>query len=189
MRLGLVLVALAAALAVVVPAGPASAHASLVGTDPVDGAVLPQAPDQVVFTFNETVRLTGQPITVYDADGRQVDSTATASGSEVTVVPEEELTDGTYVVGWFVLSADGHPVSGSLTFSVGERSDVVVTPPPPPESSQAVVADRGRAPRADVPGTVAGGRARVLRGPGPSARLRRSAGPGPGPAGGAGRRR
>jgi copper transport protein len=142
-RRGLVLVVLAAALAVVLPATPAAAHASLVDTDPVDGAVLPRAPEQVLFTFNETVRLTGQPITVYDADGRQIDSTATASGPEVTVVPEEELTDGTYVVGWFVLSADGHPVSGSLTFSVGERSDVVAAPPPPPESSQAVVAAAG----------------------------------------------
>jgi copper transport protein len=142
-RRGLVLVALVAVLAVVLPAGPAAAHASLIRSDPVDGTVLPQAPDQVVFTFNETVRLTGQPIAVYDADGRQIDSAATASGSEVTVVPEEELTDGTYVVGWFVLSADGHPVSGSLTFSVGERSDVVVAPPPPPESSQAVVATAG----------------------------------------------
>ena len=143
MRRRLVLVALAAVLAVVLPAWPAAAHASLVGTDPVDGAVLPQAPDEVVFTFNETVRLTGQAITVYDADGRRIDSTATASGAEVTVVPDAELTDGTYVVGWFVLSADGHPVSGSLTFSVGERSDVVIAPPPPPESSQAVVATAG----------------------------------------------
>ena len=80
---------------------------------------------------------------MYDADGQRVDSTATASGPEVTVVPGGELADGTYVVGWFVLSADGHPVSGSLTFSVGERSDVVVAPPPPPESSQAVVATAG----------------------------------------------
>ncbi|MGH3334901.1 MAG: copper resistance protein CopC, partial [Nocardioides sp.] len=142
-RRGLVLVALAAALAVVLPAAPAAAHASLVDTDPVDGAVLPQAPDRVVFTFNETVRLTGQPITMYDADGQRLDSTATASGAEVTLVPGEELTDGTYVVGWFVLSADGHPVSGSLTFSVGDRSDVVAAPPPPPESSQAVVAAAG----------------------------------------------
>jgi copper transport protein len=134
---------LAAVLTVVLPAAPAAAHASLIDTDPVDGAVLPQAPDQVVFTFNETVRLTGQPITVYDADGQRVDSTATASGPEVTVVPREELTDGTYVVGWFVLSADGHPVSGSLTFSVGERSDVVAAPPAAPESSQAVLAASG----------------------------------------------
>jgi copper transport protein len=142
-RRGLVLVALAAALAVVLPAAPASAHASLIDTDPVDGAVLPQAPDQVVLTFNETVRLTSQEITVYDADGNRVDSTTTASGPEVTVVPGEEITDGTYIVGWFVLSADGHPVSGSLTFSVGQRSDVVAAPPPAPKSSQTVVAAAG----------------------------------------------
>ncbi len=39
------------------------------------------------------------------------------------------MARGTYVVGWFVVSADGHPISGSLTFSVGERSDDVADPP------------------------------------------------------------
>ena len=28
------------------------------------------------------------------------------------------LADGTYVVSWNVLSGDGHPISGALTFSV-----------------------------------------------------------------------
>jgi copper transport protein len=130
-------------LAVLLPAGPAVAHATLLETDPVDGAVLPQAPEEVVFTFNETVRLTSQKITVYDARGQLVDSSATASGAVVTVDPAEELSDGTYVVGWYVLSADGHPVSGSLTFSVGERSNEVFAPPPPAESSQAVVVAAG----------------------------------------------
>ncbi len=136
--------ALVAALAVLVPAAPASAHASLVSTDPADGSLLDEAPSEVVLTFNEPVRLTAQAITVYDATGQPVASDASASGTAVTVdLAEDALGRGTYVMGWFVVSADGHPVSGSLTFSVGERSDEVVDVPAGPESSRWVDAVLG----------------------------------------------
>ncbi len=141
---------LAAAVSVVLgfllaTAGPAAAHAQLISTDPTDGALLQQAPDQVTLTFNEPVRLTAQEITVYDADGQTLPSEAVSTGTEVTIdLPDaDELGRGTFVVGWFVLSADGHPISGSLTFSVGERSDEVAEPPPPPTSSGAVTAAQG----------------------------------------------
>ena len=135
------LVALVAALVVLAGAGPAAAHAELIGTDPVDGAVLPVAPDDVTLTFNEAVLLTDQRITVYDARADEVESVSTANGPEVVVsLPGPELVDGTYVVAWFVVSADGHPISGSFRFSVGEASAGVVPPPPAPSSSRPVVA-------------------------------------------------
>jgi len=137
--------ALVALLAVLAMASPASAHAELIASDPVDGSVLDEAPAAVTLTFNESVRLTAQEITVYDADGETVPSAATSSGTEVTVdLPDAaELDRGTYVVGWYVLSADGHPISGSLSFSVGERSDEVVEPPPAPSSSRGVTTVQG----------------------------------------------
>lgn len=140
-RLAAVLVAVVlCGLASLATAGPAAAHATLTSTDPVEGSVLPEAPASVTLTFNEAVRLTAQEIAVYDAGGQSVASTARASGGEVTVAIADPaaMADGTYVVGWYVVSADGHPVSGSLTFSVGERSADVVAPPAPPESSSVV---------------------------------------------------
>ena len=102
-------------------AAPASAHAELIDTDPAEGSVVETAPDTVTLTFNEPVRLTSQEIAVYDAAGDEVGSTAGASGTEVTVdlTGAADLADGTYVVSWNVLSGDGHPISGALTFSVG----------------------------------------------------------------------
>lgn len=139
-RLAALVVAALCGLAVLATAEPAAAHASLVSTDPVEGTVLPEAPEQVMLTFDEPVRLTGQQIAVYDASGGTVPADATATGTEVTVALTDPaaLADGTYVVGWYVVSADGHPVSGSLTFSIGERSAEVTTPPAAPESSRAV---------------------------------------------------
>lgn len=40
--------------------------------------------------------------------------------------PKNELPDklaqGTYMVSWRVVSADGHPISGAFTFSIGKPS-------------------------------------------------------------------
>jgi copper transport protein len=129
------------ALALVLLGGsPAAAHAELVETDPAEGAVVETAPEAVTLTFNEPVRLTSQEIAVYDAGGDPVASTAGATGAEVTVglTDAAGLEDGTYVVSWNVLSGDGHPISGALTFSVGAPSADVAAPPEP-ESSSAVV--------------------------------------------------
>ena len=54
---------------------PASAHASLVSTDPAEGAVVPESPDIVTFTFNEPVSLAGDSIQAYDASGSRSTST------------------------------------------------------------------------------------------------------------------
>lgn len=141
----LVVAGLLALAALLAGAGPAAAHAQLVGTDPVDGAVLDRAPVALTLSFNEPVRLTDRETTVYDAEGATVAAAARTSGSDVVVdLPDRAtMTDGTYVVAWFVLSTDGHPISGSLTFSVGERSDVVAEPPPAASSSSAVTAAQG----------------------------------------------
>ncbi|WP_210650424.1 copper resistance protein CopC [Nocardioides sp. SYSU D00065] len=132
--------ALVALALVLLGSAPASAHAELVETDPAEGAVVETAPDTVTLTFNETVRLTSQEIAVYDAQGRAVESSAGAHGTEVRVdLPGAAgLGDGTYVVSWNVLSSDGHPVSGALTFAVGAPS-ASVTPPPAPTTSSASV--------------------------------------------------
>ena len=134
-------VAVLVALAILfLGAWPASAHAELVGTDPEEGALLEAAPASVTLTFNEPVRLTSQEVAVYDAAGEPVDSSASSAGAEVTVAlpGAAELADGTYVVSWNVLSSDGHPISGALTFSVGAPSTTVSAPPEPETSSRVV---------------------------------------------------
>ena len=109
---------------------PASAHAELIDTDPDEGAVVETSPDTVTLTFNEPVLLTSQEIAVYDSDGDPVTSTARAVDAEVHVdlADAADLGEGTYVVSWNVLSTDGHPISGALTFSVGAPSASVTAP-------------------------------------------------------------
>lgn len=132
--------ALFALALVLLGAVPASAHAELVETDPAEGAVVETAPETITLTFNEPVRLTSQEIAVYDATGEPVASTAGANGTDVTVrlTDAATLADGTYVVSWNVLSGDGHPISGALTFSVGSPSASVAATPAPEQSSAVV---------------------------------------------------
>lgn len=118
-----------AAAVVVGLAPPAAAHAVLLGTDPAEGTVLPEAPEEVVLSFSEPVDAVPDGVRVYDAAGEPVESSATLSGTKLAVVLDESLGDGTLVVVWRVLSEDGHPVGGSLTFSIGSPSSEVVRPP------------------------------------------------------------
>ncbi len=144
MRSRLALAVLLGVLALLGTAAPAAAHAQLVATDPSDGALLDTAPSEVTLTFDEPVRLTAQEIAVYDAEGRTVASSARTAGLDVVVTLDDPAAmSGTFVIGWFVVSADGHPISGSLTYSVGERSDSVTDPPPPPTSSRFVTVTQG----------------------------------------------
>ncbi len=108
-------------------AAPASAHASLVSTDPAEGTVLPDSPESVELTFNENVSLAESSTVLYDARGAEVGTKARSVDAVVLVSPEQSLADGTYVLTYRVISEDGHPIAGSLRFSVGAPSDTVVT--------------------------------------------------------------
>jgi copper transport protein len=105
--------------------GPAQAHATLLGSDPAEGAVVATAPERITFTFNETIGAVPGGVHVFDAQGDPVTASASATGSKLEVALPEPVEDGTLIVVWRIVSDDGHPVSGSLRFSVGAPSATV----------------------------------------------------------------
>jgi copper transport protein len=115
---------------------PARAHANLVGTDPAEGAVLQTAPSRILFTFDEPVRGVPDGVQVFDPRGDVVAAGTTVTGTELAVDLAARLGNGTTVIAWRVVSEDGHPISGALTFSVGAPSTPGVATPP--SSSSAV---------------------------------------------------
>ena len=118
-----VLVALAAVL---LPAAPAAAHAVLESSTPKRGAELASAPESVEFRFNEPVELSFGSLRVFDAEGEEVqEGDPTHPGGEaerIAVAMEGQLPDGAYTATYRVVSADAHPVSGGIVFSVGEAA-------------------------------------------------------------------
>lgn len=119
-RVRLLLLALvAAALALLSVAGPAAAHDEIKSTSPKAGATVTTAPTSVVLTFGEDVVAVGTKVAVTTAGGVVVsDGDATVSGGTVTQ-PLQPLTEnGTYTVAYRIVSADGHPVSDTFTFTL-----------------------------------------------------------------------
>ncbi|MDT9695639.1 copper resistance protein CopC [Streptomyces sp. P17] len=125
----LLLLMLAAAGLLLAGAGPASAHATLSGSDPQQGAVVDQAPGRVSLTFSEGVALSDDSVRVLAPDGKRVDSgePSNVSGATVAVQLDSGLADGTYTVSYQVVSDDSHPISGGFTFSVGTPSATSVS--------------------------------------------------------------
>jgi len=113
-------------VALAVSAAPASAHAVLEEATPQDRSVLDEAPEQVALRFNEPVSLPTGGMRVFDADAERIDEGATdvADPETVAVSLPDDLPEGGYVVTWRVISADSHPVSGVLTFTVGDGPEV-----------------------------------------------------------------
>lgn len=132
------LAALVQALVLVAVAAPAAAHATLISTDPAEGEVLAEAPEVVTFTFDEPVSLTEEGIQAFDAAGDPVSAEASSADAVVRADLPDDLADGTYVVTYRLVSADGHPIAGSLTFSVGAPSESVVPPDVSPDPDRTV---------------------------------------------------
>jgi copper transport protein len=107
----------------------AFAHASLIDTMPADGAMLRDAPTDVTLHFNEPVA----PLVFKLAlpDGAIQTLTQTVAVTDGVKIALTGLTDikasGTYLLSWRVVSADGHPVGGALTYSIGVRSGMAAT--------------------------------------------------------------
>lgn len=100
-------------------AGTASAHDVITGSDPADGSTVPTAPTQVSVTFDETPSPQGAALTVVGPDGAHHEQGAVAVRDKVVSVPVGALPQaGQYEIGYRVVSSDGHPVSGSVTFSL-----------------------------------------------------------------------
>ena len=99
----------------------ASAHATLESSSPADGQSVLTSPSEIRITFSEAVTTISGALSVLNADGKTVDvgNTEVVGGRTLVAPISETLSDGTYVATYRVLSADGHPVSGSILFGVG----------------------------------------------------------------------
>jgi copper transport protein len=118
---------LAALLSIVCCASEVSAHASLVSVEPADGSVVVQAPRMVRLRFNEPVA--PAEIKLIDAEGRvREDAVVDARGDVIEISLPGNLPRGTELVSYRVISADGHPVGGSVVFSIGMPTGQVAAP-------------------------------------------------------------
>lgn len=116
---GLAVLALAVGL-IAVPAAPASAHEQLLSTTPTSGERLAAAPAEVTLEFSGEVLTLGAVVIVADAAGTDWAMDPEIDGRIVTVPLVDGMPDAGYEIRWRVVSADGHPISGLVPFTVGD---------------------------------------------------------------------
>jgi copper transport protein len=117
---------------------PALAHAEFRGSEPAQDSVLDALPGAVTLRFSEQV---GVLVLEWRLpDGSLQPAKGEAGADALAVQPPPDAGRGTYVLRWRVASADGHPVGGSLVFSIGEVSGAAPEAQSEPGSVPAVVA-------------------------------------------------
>ncbi|MDI6024075.1 copper resistance protein CopC [Leucobacter sp. UT-8R-CII-1-4] len=121
---------------------PAYAHDQVTNQTPAAGEHFDTSPDEVALTFTGEPLSVGAIIMVVDAEGESwEEGEPSFSGFTVTQQLKSPLPDGNYQVRWRIVSSDGHPISESFLFSVGDVSDALPIPEPASADSPVSAAD------------------------------------------------
>lgn len=105
------------------------AHADLASSSPTNGAILENAPTEVVLTF--TTPIDNQ---VFEIGALNVEKGSVATGEPSLNSSRDALTiglsdqiSGLITIPYSVISKDGHPIEGSISFTVKEKEVPPVT--------------------------------------------------------------
>ncbi len=143
----------------------ASSHSALTGVDPAEGSIITQG-TVITLTFNEELIEVGTELAVTDAAGVATPLVATRPAPTQVAVTMPELADGAASLAWRVVSADGHPIEGSLAY-VGAASAAPTPATPSPSPSSA--GDQSASASPATPSATASPQASALDGAAPSA--------------------
>jgi methionine-rich copper-binding protein CopC len=99
-------------------AGPASAHDAVESTSPAAGATVPTPPDAVTLTLSNHPLTLGTQLKVSDAAGTNwADGGVQIVDNVVSQKLRTGAPAGLFTVQWRVVSADGHPIEGTFSFT------------------------------------------------------------------------
>ncbi|GAA0134828.1 copper transporter YcnJ [Paenibacillus sp. YSY-4.3] len=103
-----------------------SAHAYVVASSPGENEVLEGAPASVSITFNEPIEKAFHSIQVTDPSGQQAANGESriddANSARLIADLKPDLPNGIYTVNYKVLSSDGHTVTGTFPFIIGDAA-------------------------------------------------------------------
>ena len=95
---------------------PAVAHSPLTATSPEDGAVLTEAPTQLLLTFSKQIRLTLVRVKINDDLSSDLNLSGHKTLTTYFELPLNNLGNGLYRVEWRGIAADGHVMRGTFNF-------------------------------------------------------------------------
>jgi copper transport protein len=108
---------------VVLAPSAAHAHGSLISSVPANKSVTAKSPSQVHLVFSEPIESSMSRLILVTAEGsRALTAIQDPRNVNALVAGLDSLGDGNYELRWQILSADGHAVSGTIQFGVGDTS-------------------------------------------------------------------
>lgn len=99
---------------------PVQAHSQLISSSPADGATVAALPETASLTFNEEVNPNFAQLIAVGRSGKPVSLQPSTTGAVVSTALPRDLGDGKIVLRYKVVSKDGHPIGGEISFTVGE---------------------------------------------------------------------
>lgn len=113
------------------------AHASLISSEPAQGAVLSTPPTLVQLHFDEPVAPLLLKLVHPDGDLTEL-PLPEAHGETLHIALPTVAVNGRYALSWRVVSADGHPIGATLAFAVGQATTAAQPTAAPPNRARTV---------------------------------------------------
>jgi methionine-rich copper-binding protein CopC len=119
----------------------AQAHSALKSSNPANQEVVEAIPSDISLTFNEDlISIEGESVntlTLKGADGTSYELLPPTIGGAVlsAQVADGEYPAGDYLLSYRAVSADGHPITGEITFSTKSSTMVESAPATPVTTS------------------------------------------------------
>jgi len=104
------------------------AHAYMLRSDPADGSILKEPPEEIRIWFDEPISDRFSSVQLFDVDSQPIEVVGIQrdlSDPTLLVISVPELETGVYSILWKILSeVDGHYNQGLLVFGVGEEANL-----------------------------------------------------------------
>ncbi|MHA7190167.1 copper resistance CopC family protein [Arthrobacter sp. MDT2-16] len=108
------------------PAGAATAHDELTGTNPAEGATVEVLPPALELNFSNVPSGIGAQVQVLDESGTDwADGPVEIVDRTATQPLRPGAPAGGYTVNWRVVSSDSHPIEGTFAFRTQQGSTTV----------------------------------------------------------------
>ncbi len=147
---GVVIAIIALVLMLLAP-GAAMAHDGLGDSSPGDGETVQEAPRELVLEFTGEIGQLGAAAQVDGPGGAVSEGDPEVDGVVVRQALSPDLPAGEYALTWRVTSADGHPISGELSFTVAAPERPSPTSEDQGESAEPTEASAVTAPKTTAP--------------------------------------
>ena len=129
------------------PGFSASAHAELESSNPAEGSIIEIMPTQITLTFGEKLLTLGEEsvntLKLSSTSGVEVKlSPVTVNGEVLSATVDSTsnaFTPGKYQISYRVVSTDGHPIKGEISFEFAPQELV----PAQTESPKAIAGGQG----------------------------------------------